>query len=186
MTNMRRVILKMILSLDGFATSPDGTHEWMFDWFEPEARALSLRDLEEAGVHVMGRRSYETMSPYWLSSDGPMATSMNEKPKAVFSQTLEHGDWGPVEFHGGDLDAEIADLRSRDEEGIILVHGGPNLASSLTRLGLIDEYRLTTVPIFLGAGHGPFTELSEPLALEIVEERRFSKGALRQVLVPQR
>src|SRR5262249_59276221 len=98
------------------------------------------------------RCSYETMAPHWMSSEGPMATAMNEKPKAVFSRTVDHGDWGPVEFLAGDPEAEIAGLRSRDEEGVVLVHGGPDLAKSLTRLGLIDEYRLTTVPIFLGAG----------------------------------
>jgi dihydrofolate reductase len=181
----RRVILKMVMSLDGFATSPDGTHEWMFEWFGDDSGERSLRALEEAGVHAMGRRSYEIMGPHWAASEGPIATAMNEKPKAVFSHTLEKADWGPAEIFG-DLSAGIADLKARDDEGTVLVHGGPDLAKSLTRLGLIDEYQLSTVPIAIGAGHSPFAELGEHLKLELVEEERFQSGALAQILVPKR
>jgi hypothetical protein len=53
------VVLKMVMSLDGFATSPDGTHDWMFEWFGDDSGAWSIRAPEEAGVHAMGRRSYE-------------------------------------------------------------------------------------------------------------------------------
>ena len=99
----RKVILKMVMSLDGFVTSPDGTHEWMFEWFGDDSSEWNLRALEEAGVHAMGRRSYEIMGPHWAASEGPIATAMNEKPKAVFSHTLEKAEWGPAEIFGGDL-----------------------------------------------------------------------------------
>jgi dihydrofolate reductase len=111
---------------------------------------------------------------------------MNEKPKAVFSHTLENAEWGPAEIFGGDLSAEIADLKARDDKGTILVHGGPDFAKSLTRLGLIDEYELSTIPIAIGAGHSPFAELDEHLKLDVVEEERFRSGALAQILVPRR
>ena len=182
----RKVILKMVLSLDGFATSPDGTHEWMFEFFGDDSGEWNRRALEQAGVHAMGRRSYEIMGPYWAASDGPIATAMNETPKAVFSRTLKKADWGPAEIFDGDLAAEIADLKARDDEGTILVHGGPGFAKSLTRLGLVDEYQLTTVPIAIGAGRSPFAELDEHLKLDVVEEERFQSGALGQILVPKR
>jgi dihydrofolate reductase len=182
----RKVILKMVLSLDGFATSLDGTHEWMFEWFGDDSTERSLRALQEAGVHAMGRRSYEIMGPHWAASEGPIATAMNDKPKAVFSHTLERADWGPVEIFRGDLSAAIADLKGRDDEGTVLVHGGPDFAKSLTRLGLVDEYQLSTVPIAIGAGRSPFADLKEHLKLEVVEEQRFRSGALAQVLVPKR
>lgn len=182
----RKVVLKMVMSLDGFATSPDGTHEWMFEWFGEDSGEWSLRALREAAVHAMGRRSYEIMGPHWAASQGPIATAMNEKPKAVFSRTLEKADWGPVEIFGGDLAAAIADLKAREVEGTILVHGGPGLATSLTRLGLVDEYQLMTVPIAIGAGRSPFAELESHLKLDVVEEQRFKRGALAQILVPKR
>jgi dihydrofolate reductase len=144
----RKVVLKMVMSLDGFVTSPDGTHEWMFEWFGDDSGEWNRRALEEAGVHAMGRRSYE--------------------------------------IFGGDLAAAIADLKARDDEGTVLVHGGPDFAKSLTRLGLVDEYQLTTVPIAIGAGRSPFAELGEHLKLDVVEEQRFRSGALAQILVPKR
>src|SRR6185312_15072734 len=182
----RKVVLKMVMSLDGFATSLDGTHEWMFEWFDDDSNERNLRVLQQAGVHAMGRRSYEIMGPHWAASEGPIATAMNDKPKAVFSHTLEKADWGPAEIFGGDLSAGIADLKARDDDGTVLVHGGPDFAKSLTRLGLVDEYQLSTVPIAIGAGRSPFADLKEHLKLDVVEEQRFRSGALAQVLVPKR
>src|SRR3954470_22078504 len=109
----RKVVLKMVMSLDGW----------------------NRRALEAAGVHAMGRRSYEIMGPHWAASQGPIATAMNDKPKAVFSHTLEKAEWGPAEIFG-DLSEGIADLKARDDEGTVLVHGGPDFAKSLTRQGL--------------------------------------------------
>jgi hypothetical protein len=54
----------------------------------------------------------------------------------------------------------------------------------MTRLGLVDEYQLTTVPIAIGAGRSPFADLEEHLKLDVVEEERFQSGALAQILVP--
>src|SRR6478752_1061560 len=178
----RKVVLKMVVSLDGFATSPDGTHDWMFEFFGVDSGEWNRRALDAAGVHAMGRRSYEIMGPHWQASEGPIATSMNEKPKAVFSKTLERADWGPAEVFG-DVSAAVADLKARDVDGTILVHGGPTLARSLTRLGLVDEYQLTFVPIAIGAGLSPFADLDEHLELDLVHEQRFASGAHGQVLV---
>src|SRR5204863_8322550 len=50
----RKVGLKMVLSLDGFATSPDGTHQWMFEWCGDDSGEWTRRALEEAGVHATG------------------------------------------------------------------------------------------------------------------------------------
>src|SRR4051794_37872219 len=101
--------------------------------------------------------------PHWAASEGPIATAMNEKPKAVFSRTLENAEWGPVEIFGGDLSTEIA---------------------TLTSLGLVDEYQLTTVPIAIGAGHSPFAELREHLS-STSWKRSAPDAALAQILVPK-
>jgi dihydrofolate reductase len=126
------------------------------------------------------------MGPHWSASEGPIATAMNDRLKAVFSHTLEKAEWGPAEIFGGDLSAGIADLKARDDEGTVLVHGGPDFAKSLTRLGLVDEFQLSTVPIAIGAGRSPFADLKEHLKLEVVEEQRFRSGALAQILMPKR
>src|SRR5881227_3864112 len=149
----RKVVLKMVMSLDGFVTSPDGTHEWMFEWFGDDSGEWNRRALDAAGVHAMGRRSYEIMGPHWAASEGPIATAMNEKPKAVFSHTLEKAEWGPAEIFGGDLRAETAELKARDHEGTVLVHGGPDCdrhgAQPIRRTGRAPEagrHRRGTLP----------------------------------------
>src|SRR5207248_10694718 len=109
----RKVVLKMVMSLDGFVTSPDGTHEWMFEWFGDDSGEGNRRALDAAGVHAMGRRSYEIMGPHWAASEGPIATARNEKPKAGFSRTLEEAEWGLAAMFGGDLGASIAALKAR-------------------------------------------------------------------------
>jgi dihydrofolate reductase len=181
----RKVVLKMVMSLDGFVTSPDGTHEWMFEWFGDDSGEWNRRALDEAGVHAMGRHSSEIMGPHWAASEGPIATAMNEKPKAVFSHTLKKAEWGPAEIFGGDLAAAIAELKAREDAGTVLVHGGPDFAQSLTCMGLVDEYQLTTVPIVIGVGRSPFAALREHLKLDVVDEERFKSGALAQILVPK-
>ena len=60
----RKVVLKMVMSLDGFATSPDGTHEWMFEFFGDDSSEWNRRALEEASVHAMRQRSYEIIKPH--------------------------------------------------------------------------------------------------------------------------
>jgi riboflavin biosynthesis pyrimidine reductase len=97
---------------------------------------------------------------------------------------METADWGPAEIFG-DLAAGIADLKARDDDGTILAHGGPGFAASLTGLGLVDEYQLTTVPVAIGAGRSPFADLGAHLKLDVVEEERFRSGALAQILVPK-
>ena len=174
----------MVMSLDGFVTSPDGTHEWMFEWFGDDSGRWNRRALEQAGVHEMGRRSYEIMGPHWTASEGSIATAMNEKPKAVFSNSLEKADWGPVEVFG-DPTAAIAELKARDDDGTILIHGGPTFAKSVVRLGLVDEYQLSWVPLAIGTGLSPFADLDRHLKLDLVQEQRFASGALAQILVPK-
>ena len=51
----RKVVLKMVMSLDGFVTSPDGTHEWMFEFFGDDSGEWNRRALDEAGVRLMRR-----------------------------------------------------------------------------------------------------------------------------------
>jgi len=91
----------------------------------------------------------------------------------------------PAESFGADLAAGIADLKARDDAGTVLVHGGPDSAASLTRVGLVDEYQLTTVAIAIGVGRGPCRVGSAP---EARRRRRATlpERALAQNLVPKR
>jgi dihydrofolate reductase len=171
---MRPLILKMEISLDGFVGRPDGDVEWIFRTFDDELSKHAVELLGSAGVHAMGRVTYEDMAAHWPTSDEPYAPPMNDIPKVAFSRTLEHADWGPVRIARGDLAEEVAALKA-EAGGPILAHGGASFAQSLSRVGLIDEYRLHVHPDVLGEGLPIF---ADPAQLRLLSARAFPAGTV--------
>ena len=174
---MRRVILKMHSSIDGFVLGPGDDLDWAFRTFDDEMAGWEVAGLWEAGVHAMGRATYEVMAEHWPASNEAFAPPMNEIPKLVFSQTLERADWGPVRVARGEPGEEIAALRAEPGEAI-LVHGGPRFAGSLIQRDLVDEYRLVVHPVAIGEGEPLF---HTRLDLTLADVRRFPAGAVALV-----
>src|SRR5215475_7201931 len=83
---MRKLMMKMSISVDGFVSGPNGKNDWIFRSSDEESRAWVLQSTREAGTIIMGRKSFETMSPYWPTATGALAEAMNEIPKVVFTQ----------------------------------------------------------------------------------------------------
>ncbi|GAA3112831.1 dihydrofolate reductase family protein [Streptosporangium carneum] len=171
---MRKVALKMNVSLDGFVGTSSGEVDWIFRSFDAELTTWIVDGLWQAGTHIMGRATYHEMADYWPESTEPFAPPMNEIPKVVFSKTLKDADWNGTRVAGGDLAEEIALLRKQPGKEI-LAHGGAGFAQSLSRLGLIDEYRLIVHPVVLGSGVSLF---ADPVDLKLLSSRRFNSGAV--------
>jgi dihydrofolate reductase len=117
---------------------------------------------------VHGRGMYEVMRywdddlPEWGADEHEFAAAWRSKPKWVVSRTLK--SVGPnATLVEGDLEAAMLELKAR-REGEIQV-GGPDLARSLSDLGLIDEYRLYLLPTVLGHGKPFFAGPRSPLRL---------------------
>ncbi len=143
---MRKLILKMELSLDGYVGRPaSGDPGWLLPYYDEELTAYAVELLASAGVHAMGRQAYEDMAPHWQASSEPFAKPMNEIPKAVFSRTLERADWPETTIHRGALADEIAALKAQDG-GPILVHGGSRFAQALTRENLVRRVSPARAP----------------------------------------
>lgn len=87
MATKRKLVLKMSVSLDGFVAGPDGEIDWIFRTSGGDSMEWVLDTLREAGVHIMGSRSYHDMAAFWPYSDMPLAPPMNEIPKVIFSRT---------------------------------------------------------------------------------------------------
>lgn len=83
---MRKLILKMQVSVDGFVGGPNGEVDWVFKSLDQGATDWLVQTLWQAGVHVMGRRTFFDMMTYWPYSAEPFAPPMNEIPKLVFSR----------------------------------------------------------------------------------------------------
>jgi dihydrofolate reductase len=82
---MRKLILKMSMTLDGFVCGPNGELDWIFNARSEESTSWTVDKIRQAGAHLMGRKTFNDMAAYWPGSDEAFAAPMNEIPKIVFS-----------------------------------------------------------------------------------------------------
>ena len=182
---MRRVILQMGVTLDGYVAGPGGEGDWGLPAEHPDVRAWKVASLRQAGTHIMGRVTYEQMAAYWPAATGDYAPFMNDLPKVVFSKTLPTAEWASSRVARGDLTEEMGALKS-ESGGDIFAHGGAAFVQALSRLGLIDEYRLVILPVALGKGLPLFKDLTEPLRVDLAEAKSFPDGTVIHVYQPIR
>ena len=177
---MGKLIYSLNVSLDGYVETPDHRLDWanvddeLHQWFNDRARELD--------ASLYGRRMYELMADYWPTADSDPSAAATERefaqiwlatPKIVFSSTLEHVDWNSRLVRGG-IEEELARLRPEFAGDMDV--GGPTLAASFIRRGLIDEYRLLVHPVVLGSGTPFFPSLDSPIPLRLTETRVFGSG----------
>jgi dihydrofolate reductase len=182
---VRKLILSMGVSLDGLVARPGrfGAGGWGLPPEDPALKELKLAWMRDVGLHLMGRNTYEEMAEFWPVSDDAYAAPMNEIPKVVFSRTLERAEWADSRIARGDLAQEIATLK-REPGKDMLAWGGAAFAQSLSRLGLVDEYRLILQPVALGEGLPLFKDLTAPQRLELVDAQTYNTGAALHVYRP--
>ena len=179
---MRSVTYSMGVSLDGYIVGPDGK----FDWAPPDADVFRfwIDEIRGGGVHLMGRRLYETML-YWETADQDPALDDAELewtalwkplPKVVFSTTLSEVQ-GNARLAFGGLAAEIERLRAEPGETEIAI-GGATLAAQAAALDLIDEYRPMVYPVLVGGGIPFFPRQERRFDLELIETRPFSSSVV--------
>jgi dihydrofolate reductase len=207
---MRELILAMSMSLDGFVSGPDGEAKWIFSGDE-EAIAWKVQNIRNAGVHIMGSRSFQTMASLFPTAASVFAAPMNQIPKVVFSKQgpailktvaatrarlrghvgdpqvgqLQPGaeSWAEARVASGELADEITQLKAVDGKPIF-AHGGAAFARSLIARNLVDEYVLMVYPIALGKGVPIFSDLPAPRSLKLVSSRTFPLGAMAQIYRP--
>jgi dihydrofolate reductase len=182
---MSTLVLLMGVSLDGMVARSGrfGAGGW---GTPPEDPALTQRKvgwLRQAGRHLMGRVTYEEMAGFWPFSDDEYAAPMNDIPKVVFSRTLTRADWAETTIAGDDLAGEVTALK-REPGGDLIAWGGAAFAQSLSRLRLVDEYRLVVQPVALGAGLPLFAGLTAPFLLDLAEARPYADGSVLHIYRP--
>jgi dihydrofolate reductase len=175
---MRKVIVWNMVTLDGFF---EGPKPWDIDWHEyvwgKELEQFSLEQLREVGVLLFGRKTYEGMAAYWTKATGPIAGFMNELPKVVFSNTLEKAEWSNTRLVKGSAEDEVARLK-RENGKDLFIFGSAELIDSLTKRGLVDEYRIGLNPLVLGGGAPMFKPSDERMRLKLLEARPMQSGVV--------
>jgi dihydrofolate reductase len=187
---MRKLVLQMQISVDGFVAGPNGELDWVFKSTDETTAAWIVERLWQAGVHIMGRRTFEDMASHWPTSSEPYAAPMNEIPKVVFTEKgfarsqqagpANAGSWEEATVVRGHLENGIVGLKQQSGKEI-LAHGGAGFAQALAILDLVDEYRLIVHPVALGRGLPLFSQLSKPLDLELLSSTVFESGSVAQV-----
>ncbi len=172
---MPKLVYSMTVSLDGFIAAPDGS----IDWSAPDDELFRFHHerVRELGVHLCGRRLYETMLYWETAEERPLAAEQIDfartwkaVPKIVFSTTLE-SVVGNARLAGDAVGEEVS--RLKEQPGKDIEVGGAGLARACMDLGLIDEWRLFVSPLLLGGGTPYFPPLAKRIDLELLETRTF-------------
>ena len=179
---MRKIVLMMSISLDGFFEGPGGDLEWQL--VDDELHQYFNDDIRTMGGFLDGRVTYELMAGFWPTADedptnpAPVvefAGIWRDMPKVVYSRTLDHADWNTTIVRDVVVDDVLA---LKAEPGGDLMLGGANLAASFLRHDLIDELRIYVHPVVLGHGTPLFPAAADPVELRLAATRTFSSGVV--------
>ena len=170
------LVYSAIASLDGYTTDAEGK----FDWAEPDEEVFAYLNERERGIatYLYGRRMYETMFSWesvplegQSSAFRDFAGIWRAADKIIYSTTL-HAAATPRTRVESRFDPEA--VRALKQRGDVSV-GGPTLAASAIKAGLVDEYEVYVVPVAVGGGTPVFPSGAR-VALDLVDQRRFASG----------
>jgi dihydrofolate reductase len=145
-------------------------------------------ELMEHDAQLLGRVTYDGFAKAWpdMKDDAGFADKMNSMPKYVVSTTLDRPEWSNTTVIGGDVGAEVAELKAQ-REGDLLVYGSGQLVRTLLEHDLVDELRLMTFPVLLGGGKRVFSDASEKKTpLRLVDSKPVGDGVMILVYEPPR
>lgn len=178
---MRKLILSMFVSLDGYISGPKGELDWFFVNRDLDDDADKF--LDTVDTMLLGSATYKLFYDFWPTAtvkDDIIADKLNGLHKIVFSKTLKDAPWGkwePVKIISSNFLEEIKELKMQPGRDLV-VWGGAKLAQYCIDLKLIDEYRLLVCPVILGSGKQLFNP-ADRQNLELADTKIFSSGIIR-------
>ncbi|KAA2243245.1 dihydrofolate reductase [Chitinophaga agrisoli] len=163
---MRKIILDLAVTLDGFIEGPNGEIDWCnMDGDTGEIFTDFLAGIDDI---FYGRISYDLWGNYQPGENEPAAMKevcevINRKNKYVFSRT-KNGNDGHASFINDNIPERVQEIRQQPGKDIWL-YGGGQLITVFMNLGLVDVYRLAIHPVILGAGKPLFKDIKERVGL---------------------
>lgn len=188
---MRKLILQMQTSLDGFvATGPDDEQAWV-TWALEEIKPHVIELLDSTDTILIGRKLAVDYIPFWVATftkpEDPMfefAKRIVAAKKMVFTKTLDHSIWANTELAKGNLLDEINKLKNQDGKDMV-TYGGSSFVSALIKAGLIDEYRFYINPVVLGKGVAIFDQIDSFQPLTLIKSMVFPSGIILTIYQPK-
>jgi len=179
---MRKIVLSMHVSLDGFVAGLKGEMDWIK--LDDEVFDLVGGFTKEADTALYGRVTWEMMDGYWpTAADKPNASKhdiehsqwYNRVDKLVLTKTMRGKKADKVKFISDNIFSEINSFKQAPGKNV-MIFGSPTAAHSLMEYSLIDEYWLFVNPILLGQGIPLFANIKTRIDLKPLETQVFHCG----------
>ena len=180
---MRKLIVSLHTSLDGYVGGPNGEMDWIK--IDDEIFDFVANFTEQADTALYGRITYEMMDNYWPGAAGkPNATKhdivhsawYNNSQKIVVSRTIRETK-NKTTFLADNLVSELKQLKDQPGKNILLF-GSPSVVHYLEKHQLVDEYWLFVNPIILGRGIPLFVENEKRTELQLSGNKLFNCGVI--------
>jgi len=180
---MRKIVVFMHVSLDGFVAGPHGE----MDWIKADERLFDLagQQTAQSDTALYGRITFEMMDAYWPNAankpnasrhDIEHAAWYNQVPKVVLSRTLQGKD-PLVTFIGSNITQTITELKQQTGQDIV-VFGSPSAVHTLLKDNLIDRFWLFVNPVLLGKGVPMFDNITQKTNLRLLQHTVFDSGVV--------
>lgn len=192
---MRRLVLFMMVSLDGYFEGPN--HDLSWHVVDQEFNRFAVEQLKQIGTLLFGRVTYELFADYWPKAGRDPTTSredlaiahmIGDVEKIVFSKTLadvkETDGWKNVRLIREAQPEEVKRLKQLSGKDIA-IFGSNQLATNLFRMGLIDELRIMVNPVVIGNGNPLFRGASDRVKLNLVRTKTFRSGNVLHYYRPE-
>lgn len=179
---MKKVILDLAVSLDGFIEGPNGEIDWCILDDDMDFPGF----LSGIDTIFYGRVSYDAWGNFLPDASASKAESelwktLHSKQKVVFT-SQERTDDRAV-FVSADIAAKVAEMKQQEGKDIWL-YGGAGLIKTFIQLGLVDRYRISVHPTVLGSGLPLFAGLADRISLTLIETNTFRSGVVQLIYEP--
>src|SRR5689334_17179001 len=167
---MRKIILGLAVSLDGYIEGPNGEYDWCF---ADQDYGMS-EFIARIDTVFIGRKSYEMAQEYASANGGEVVPGMPPMKEYVFSNTLKQVKEGSI-LISGDSMAEARRIKEQPGKDIWLF-GGASLTDALMNEGLVDEMWMSVHPILLGSGKPLFRNKDHRTLLTLLDSKTYDTG----------
>jgi dihydrofolate reductase len=183
--DVRKLILLVNTSLDGFMGGKDGDLTWMLNEEEMDLD-FSGDIMKRADTILTGRVLYESFEEAWPARAADpsfppqfaeLARWMIETPMVVFSRGAPTLGMTNARLATQGIAEEVAELRTEPGADMV-IFGGASTVQQAVRLGLVDEYWFKVMPVAVGQGLGIFNQLDTLADLKLVGHKAYPSGAV--------
>src|SRR3989344_4809007 len=184
---MRKIVVFMMISLDGIMQAPGGPEEdtsgdfkyggWTAPFADESFSEILKKELSVPFDLLLGRKTYDIWAAYWPKQTGFIADPFNKAKKYVVSNKGLDFTWKESILINDDVVAKIKALKKEDGP-VFHVWGSSVLLQTLLKNDLIDELRLRIYPVTIGTGKRLFGEGTIPAAFELIDSTALPSGVI--------